>query len=188
MLSFVVCLAFRLRGTTIHPAESAFWPTTSGMHAAAPLDRGHSDRLRTFGSLFDLESDSLIFLQRTKSAPLNRGVVDEHICSTTVGCDKAKALLAVEPFDDSLCHISRFLIVPTLREPLPTSREPLAEAVSPSAELVCHEIVRRLQIAQRAGNRKGLQLRPFTPWWRPACCSPSRSRCARRCAETPPAS
>ena len=125
MLSFVVCLAFRLRGTTIHPAESAFWPTTSGMHAAAPLDRGHSDRLRTFGSLFDLESDSLIFLQRTKPTP-NRGLVDEHICSTTVGCDKAKALLAVEPFNGSLCHISRFLIVPTLREPLPTSREPSA--------------------------------------------------------------
>ena len=182
MLSFVVCLAFRLRGTTIHPAESAFWPTTSGMHAAAPLDRGHSYRLRTFGSLFNLESDSLIFPQRTKSVPLNRGVVDEHICSTTVGCDKAKTFLAVEPFDGSLCHTSRFLIVPTLAAALGW------EAVSPSAELVCHEIVRRLQIAQRAGNRKGLQLRPFTPWWRPACCSPSRSRCARRCAETPPAS
>ena len=80
-----------------------------------PLDRGDFDRLRTFGSLFDLESDSLIFLQRTESASLNRGVVDEHIGSAAVGRDKAKTLLAVEPFDDSLCHISRFLMVPTLR-------------------------------------------------------------------------
>ncbi|HKI39607.1 MAG TPA: hypothetical protein VKA66_04220, partial [Mycobacterium sp.] len=43
--------------------------------------------------------------------------MDEHIGSAAIGRDKAKALLAVEPFDDSLCHISRFLIVPTSREP-----------------------------------------------------------------------
>lgn len=82
-------------------------------HAAAPLDGGNSDRLRAFGSLFDLESDALIFLQGTKSAPANRGVVDKHICPATVGRDKAKALVAVEPFDGSLCHIPYFLILPT---------------------------------------------------------------------------
>jgi hypothetical protein len=33
-------------------------------------------------------------------------MVDEQIFSATVDSDKAKALIAVEPFDGSLCHIS----------------------------------------------------------------------------------
>ena len=70
------------------------------------LDRGDSDRLRTFGSLFDLELDALVLLERTMSARTDLGVVDEQIFSTVVGSDKAKALIAVEPFDGSLCHIS----------------------------------------------------------------------------------
>ena len=71
------------------------------------LDRGDSHRLRTFGSLFDLELDALIILERTMSAPTDLGVMDEQIFSTAVGSDKAKALIAVEPFDGSLCHISK---------------------------------------------------------------------------------
>ena len=40
------------------------------------------------------------------SAATDLGVVDEQIFSTAVGSDKAKALITVEPFDGSLCHIS----------------------------------------------------------------------------------
>ena len=40
------------------------------------------------------------------STPKDLGVVDEQIFSTVVGSDKAKALIAVEPFDGSLCYIS----------------------------------------------------------------------------------
>jgi len=76
------------------------------MIACSQLDRGDSHRLRTFGSLFDLELDALIILERTMSAPTDLGVVDEQIFSTAVGSDKAKALIAVEPFDGSLWHIS----------------------------------------------------------------------------------
>ena len=76
------------------------------MIACSQLDRGDSDRLRTFASLFDLELDTLVLLERTMSAPTDLGVVDEQIFSTAVGSDKAKALIAVEPFDGSLCHIS----------------------------------------------------------------------------------
>jgi hypothetical protein len=71
------------------------------------LDRGDSHRLRTFGSLFDLELDALIILERTMSARTDLGVMDEQIFSTAVGNDKAKALIAVEPFDGSLWHISK---------------------------------------------------------------------------------
>ena len=71
-----------------------------------PLDRGDPDRLRTFGCLFNLELDALIILEGTMSTPKDLGVVDEQIFSTVVGSDKAKALIAVEPFDGSLCHIS----------------------------------------------------------------------------------
>jgi hypothetical protein len=70
------------------------------------LDRADSDRLRTFGPLFDLELDALVILERTMSATTDLGVVDEQIFSTAVGSDKAKALIAVEPFDGSFCHIS----------------------------------------------------------------------------------
>jgi hypothetical protein len=51
--------------------------------------------------------DALIILERTISAArTDLGVVDEHIFSTAVNSDKAKALIAVEPFDGSLCHAS----------------------------------------------------------------------------------
>ena len=83
------------------------WPDVASPPVTTrSLDRGDSDRLRTFGSLFDLELDALIILERTASAPTDLGVVDEHIFSTAVGSDKAKTLIVVEPFDGSLRHIS----------------------------------------------------------------------------------
>ena len=69
------------------------------------LDWSYCERPRTLGSLTDLELNSLVIVQRI--APTNLGMVDEQIFSSaTVDSDKAKALIAVEPFDGSLCHIS----------------------------------------------------------------------------------
>jgi hypothetical protein len=43
-------------------------------------------------------------------------MVDEQIFSATVDSDKAKALIAVEPFDGSLCHALNFLMLADLEE------------------------------------------------------------------------
>jgi hypothetical protein len=72
------------------------------------LDWSYCDRARTLGSLTDLELNPLVIVQRI--APTNLGMVEEQIFSATVGGDKAKALMAVEPFDGSLCHALNFLI------------------------------------------------------------------------------
>ena len=127
-----------------------------------------------FGRFGSIDKPRIPRLFRTRTGESQ--IVDEHIGSAAVVRDKAKALLAVEPFGDSLCYVSRFLIVPTLPEPQAGKRSLQVPTCVPGS------------CPSRAGNRKGLQLRPFTPWWRPACWLPPRSRCARRCAETPSAS
>jgi hypothetical protein len=71
---------------------------------AEPLDGGYLHRLRTFRSLGDLELHSLILLEGTKAAALYLGMVDEYILCTAIRGDKAKALLAIKPFNSSLCH------------------------------------------------------------------------------------
>jgi hypothetical protein len=78
------------------------------------LDWSYCDRARTLGSLTDLELNSLVIVQRI--APTNLGMVEEQIFSATVGGDKAKALIAVEPFDGSLCHALNFLMLADLEE------------------------------------------------------------------------
>jgi len=78
------------------------------------LDWSYCDRARTLGSLTDLELNSLVIVQRT--APTNLGIVDEQIFSATVAGDKAKTLIAVEPFDGSLCHAINFLMLADLEE------------------------------------------------------------------------
>jgi hypothetical protein len=77
------------------------------------LDWSYCDRARTLGSLTDLELNSLVIVQRI--APTNLGMVDEHIFAT-VDSDKAIALIAVEPFDGSLCHALSFLMLADLEE------------------------------------------------------------------------
>ena len=62
----------------------------------------------------DLEFNPLVIVQRI--APTNLGMVDEQIFSATVDRDKAKALIAVEPFDGSLCHALNFLMLADLEE------------------------------------------------------------------------
>jgi hypothetical protein len=64
--------------------------------------------------LTDLELNPLVIVQRI--APTNLGMVDEQIFSATVDSDKAKALIAVEPFDGSLCHALNFLMLADLEE------------------------------------------------------------------------
>ena len=78
------------------------------------LDWSYCFRARTLGSLTDLELNSLVFVQRT--ALTNFGMVDEQIFSATVGGDKAKAFIAGEPFDGSLCHALNFLMLADLEE------------------------------------------------------------------------
>ena len=62
----------------------------------------------------DLELNPLVIVQRI--APTNLGMVDEQIFSATVDSDKAIALIAVEPFDGSLCHALNFLMLADLEE------------------------------------------------------------------------
>jgi hypothetical protein len=64
--------------------------------------------------LTDLELNPLVIVQRI--APTNLGMVDEQIFSATVLGDKAKALIAVEPFDGSLSHALNFLMLADLEE------------------------------------------------------------------------
>ena len=101
-----ITLIYNVLGSTSGKTSVGCPDVASPPVTTRSLDRGDSHRLRTFGSLFDLELDALIILERTMSAPTDLGVVDEQIFSTAIGSDKAKALIAVEPFDGSLCHVS----------------------------------------------------------------------------------
>ena len=49
------------------------------------LDDRYSDRLRSLGALFDLELDTLVFLERAVSAPTDFRVVNEHIFCAAIG-------------------------------------------------------------------------------------------------------
>lgn len=73
------------------------------------LDRGYTDCLRTFRTLLDVELNTLVLFERAKSAPLDLGVVDEDVLCSVVRRDETEALLAVEPFHSSLCHLLDFL-------------------------------------------------------------------------------
>jgi hypothetical protein len=68
------------------------------------LDGRYSDSLRAFGSLADLELDSLILLKGAKTAPLDLRMVDEYIFFAAVRGDESKTLVVVEPFHSSLRH------------------------------------------------------------------------------------
>src|ERR1700754_1841476 len=68
------------------------------------LNRGHADGLEAFGSLLDLELDTLVFLERPKAAAADLGEVDEDILGPIVRSDKTEALVTVEPLHSSLHH------------------------------------------------------------------------------------
>jgi hypothetical protein len=59
--------------------------------------------LRTLGSLGDVETDSLSFVQRFVAATLDRGEVNENVLAT-INLDEAKSLLGVEPLDLTFSH------------------------------------------------------------------------------------
>ena len=69
------------------------------------LDGSDSYCLGSFGSLLNLELNTLVFLERTMAASLDLGVVDEEVLRAVVRGDEAEALLTVEPFHSSLCHL-----------------------------------------------------------------------------------
>lgn len=70
------------------------------------LQNAHVRGLRTLLALLDVEFDSLRFFEVTVTRTCDRAEVDEDVFATTVGSDKAEALLAVEPLHSSLCHTS----------------------------------------------------------------------------------
>lgn len=72
------------------------------------LDRGHSHSLGPFLPLLDVELDTLVFLERAKPTPLDRGIVDEDILCTVIRSDESEAFFAVEPFHSSLWHLLNF--------------------------------------------------------------------------------
>jgi hypothetical protein len=80
-------------------------PISSEVPSVDELDGCYSDCLRTFGSLGDVELDSLAVLERAIAARLDLRMVNEHIFCAAIRSDKAKALIAVEPLDGSLCHL-----------------------------------------------------------------------------------
>ena len=74
------------------------------------LDGSDSYCLGSFGSLLNLELNTLVFLERTMAASLDLGVVDEEVLRAVVRGDEAEALVTVEPFHSSLCHLLTSLI------------------------------------------------------------------------------
>src|SRR2546429_7150970 len=74
------------------------------------LDGCDSYRLGPFSSLRNLELNTLVFLERTVAAALDLGVVDEEVLRAVVRGDEAEALVTVEPFHSSLCHLLTSLI------------------------------------------------------------------------------
>src|SRR5215469_14990097 len=64
------------------------------------------------GVNFDFVRNLLTFRQAGKPRSFNGADVNEHIVSAIMGLDKAKALLAIEPFDSTCRH---FLLQSTSR-------------------------------------------------------------------------
>jgi hypothetical protein len=69
------------------------------------LDGADPNCLGTFGALLDLELHALVFLECAIAASLDLRVVDEEVLRAVVRGDEAEALVTVEPFHSSLCHL-----------------------------------------------------------------------------------
>jgi len=74
------------------------------------LDGSDSYCLGSFGSLPNLELNTLVFLERAIAASLDLGVVDKEVLRAVVRGDEAEAFVTVEPFHSSLCHLLTSLI------------------------------------------------------------------------------
>src|SRR5919204_1026019 len=64
----------------------------------------HRLGLRPFRSLNDFELDAVALIQRAKTASVDRGVMHEYIRPIILG-NETVALLIVEPFDGTSCHV-----------------------------------------------------------------------------------
>jgi len=62
-------------------------------------------RLRPLLPLGRVELDLLVLIQRPVARARDRGEVDEHVRGPVIGGDEAKALIGVEPFHCSCCHL-----------------------------------------------------------------------------------
>jgi hypothetical protein len=87
------------------------------------LDGSDSYCLGSFGSLLNLELNTLVFLERATAAALDLGVVDEKVLRAVVRGDKAEALVAVKPFHSSLWHLLTSLFAMWMYQNHPHSKE-----------------------------------------------------------------
>jgi hypothetical protein len=53
--------------------------------------------------LLDIKANSLTFIERLESGPLNSAVMDKHVAAL-ITLDKAKPLLFIEPFYLTFCQ------------------------------------------------------------------------------------
>lgn len=68
------------------------------------LDRLHCRGLRTLRTLYYFETDFLALLQTTEALGIDRGIVNEHIFATVLGCNESKPFGIVEPFHSTGTH------------------------------------------------------------------------------------
>src|SRR2546429_1165344 len=94
------------------------------------LDGCDSYRLGPFSSLRNLELNTLVFLERAMAAALDLGVVDEEVLRAVVRGDKAEALVAVEPFHSSLCHLLTSLIPMRMYQKHPPAKNSMSWKLS----------------------------------------------------------
>src|SRR3954469_5969408 len=80
----------------------------------------HGLRAFAFFVRFDIEVDTLTFVERCHSGALDRRDVDEHVAAAVVGLDETVAALAVEELDDSTL---RHREAPSQLLPAPTARQ-----------------------------------------------------------------
>lgn len=88
-----------MRKTAVPEGKAVFLYAASGLEGADLLGLG------AFGALADLELNRLVLLEGAETAALDLGVVAEKISGSISRGDRTEALLAVEPFHSSLCHI-----------------------------------------------------------------------------------
>src|SRR4051812_10281162 len=73
-------------------------PLLAPGRAQVALGFGDVPRLRTLGTIDDLELDRLTFLERPEAIATDRGIVHEHVAAT-IALNESVALRVVEPLD-----------------------------------------------------------------------------------------
>jgi hypothetical protein len=72
--------------------------------AKASLQLDHIERFEPFVRLGNFELDPVALVERFEAFAADDGEMNENILSTFILGNEAKALLVVEPLDDSMSH------------------------------------------------------------------------------------